>query len=315
MDGKEVLRQVGKAYEALSSLEVEIVLITEDGDEDQVHRTQRRARAFFAAPDKVRIEQSGRHGHLNVTNGGDIQHYSPLQKSFHKTPIEGADIRLGSFRPDLPSFGTETFLFTRIADTIEAAEILREESIPGDQGDVLCHVVSVKYEANPRTAMILSSSPATFWVDRVTHLVRKVAGEITTRFPASEEKLTHKHTTLFRRMIVNQPIPPETFEFTPPPDVATNVSGAACGTGSIGGHITSGSAGLSGDRKTWIESSESSDWSGDAYVQRGKLRLQGVELVFERRISFSESAKEIHITERITGPSGRAEHEFRLPLA
>ncbi len=192
---------------------------------------------------------------------------------------------------------------------------MREEAIPGDGGDVLCHVVSVKYETNPHTAMIMSPSPATFWVDRLTHLVRKVAGEITIRLPASEEKQTQKHTTLFRRMIVNQPIPPETFEFTPPPDVATNVGGAACGTGSIGGGIRHGRAGLSGDRKTWIESSESGDWSGDAYVQRGKLRLQGVELVFERRISFSESAKEIRITECITGPSGRAEHEFRLPLA
>ena len=60
MNAKTILETVADTYAKLSSFEVEILSTTESGDEDAFERSSQRARAFFVAPGKVRIEQSGR---------------------------------------------------------------------------------------------------------------------------------------------------------------------------------------------------------------------------------------------------------------
>jgi hypothetical protein len=180
------------------------------------------------------------------------------------------------------------------------AESLREEVIEDEGEAVTCHVLSVKYELKREAGMLMSASPVIFWIDPQTHLLRMVKGDATFRVPARDETHTSRHTVSFRHEVVNQSIPLETFEFSPPVDAI-----AAHGGGTIQGH-----ARFAGDRKNWIESSSSSDWADDAYVERSNLRIRGVGLTFERRIVFSEDQKEIRITERISGTKGNVEHDF-----
>ncbi len=61
MDAMTVLDSVARAYANLKTLSVEIVSVTESGDEVNSSRSIQRAKAWFEAPDKVRIE-SGKRG-------------------------------------------------------------------------------------------------------------------------------------------------------------------------------------------------------------------------------------------------------------
>jgi outer membrane lipoprotein-sorting protein len=303
MDAKTLLHQTGETYAKLKSFAVEITSITEDGDDEARNRREQRAKAFFVSPDKVRIERMGRQGQTLVTNGIDLHHYSHFQKSYTKHAVTGVEMIPGSFRPDFPFAGDDAFLFSRIAESVAAAESLREEVINDEDEAVTCHVLSVKYQLNREAGMLMSASPVIFWVDPHTHLLRKVKGEATFRVPARDETHTSRHIVSFKHAVVNQMIPLETFEFSPPIDAI-----AAYGGGIISGHAQFGR-----DKKNWVESSSSSDWAGDAYVERSNLRLRGVGLTFERRIVFSEDQKEIRVRERIPGPNGNVEHDFVIP--
>jgi len=300
MDAKTLLHQTGETYANLKSFTVETTSITEDGDDEARNRREQLGEAFFVFPDKVRIECMGRHGHAQVTNGIDLRHYSHFQKSYTKHAVTGVEMIPGSFWPDFPFAGDGTFLFSRIAESVADAESLREEVIEDEGEAVTCQVLSVKYELKRESGMLMSASPVIFWVDPQTHLLRKVKGDATFRVPARDETHTSRHTVSYRHAVMNQAIPPETFEFSPPIDAIT----------ARGGGIIQGHARFAGDKTKWIESSSSSDWAGDAYVERSNLRIRGVGITFERRIVFSEDQMEIRITERISGPDGNVEHDF-----
>jgi hypothetical protein len=49
-------------------------------------------------------------------------------------------------------------------------------------------------------------------------------------------------------------------------------------------------------------------------VEQLKLRLRGLDLIFERRLTFSEDGRELRIVERIAGPEGQTEGEFTIPV-
>lgn len=112
MDAKTLLHQTGEAYAKLKSFAVETISITEDGDDEARNRREQRGEAFFVSPDKVRIEHMGRHGHTQVMNGIDLHHYSHFQKSYTKHAVTGVEMIPGSFRPDFPFVGNDTFLFS-----------------------------------------------------------------------------------------------------------------------------------------------------------------------------------------------------------
>jgi outer membrane lipoprotein-sorting protein len=307
MDAKTLLQQVAEHYENLKSLAVEIISITETGDDDSSHRAQQRVSGLFVAPDKLRIEQRGEHGSIAVTSGIDIHSYSFLSKAYSKTSIAGQRQLLGHFQPEFPVVGDSIFLFGRIADRVVDAEVLPEETFKIDIPEADCHVIRVKYEPTPNPVHVYS--PVTFWVNSDTHLIVKSECQMTYRIPLHEETHRQKNVVYFRNATINQRIPPETFEYTPPADALD-----ASGPGRLRARSKSGRARFSGDEKGWVESSHSGDWAGDAFVEEYKLKLRGIQLTFERRLSFSEGLTEVHVSERITSPKGETEHDFLIPV-
>lgn len=207
------------------------------------------------------------------------------------------------FRPDFPfAGGDEAFLYQGIEERVAAAEILRDEDG--------CHVISVTYEPSPYTGIVVSGTAVLFWVNAGNRMVMRQEGEVGHRFPAEDEVTWSRHTVAVRKMRVNEPLPEETFHFTPPPDASVETVGR-CGVSVSGG---GGFVEHSSDDQRRLEHRGSHEWEGDTLVEHSKWRIRGMTLSFERRLRFSVDDKELHVAERITGPKGEVESSCSLPV-
>jgi hypothetical protein len=169
----------------------------------------------------------------------------------------------------------------------------------------------VAYEPLP-TSALLSSSPVTYWIDSRTHLVLRAEAEVSHRRPASDETATHKKIVEIARWESNAALAPDLFEYSPPPGAEDASQPPGRGRISIGGG--GGGALVHPDKSKSMESWHHSEWSGDTLVEQLKLRLRGLDLIFERRLTFSEDGRELRIVERISGPEGQTEGVFTLPV-
>jgi outer membrane lipoprotein-sorting protein len=287
MNAKTILEAVADAYAKLSSFEVEILSTTESGDGDAFERRFQRSRAFFVAPDKVRIEQTGRRGIVTVTDGVDIHHYFRGPKQYSTFSAQPGQLFAGSFRPDFPLAGGTAFLFHRIGEKVSKVEVLREEP----EGHV---VVVVTYDPPPNRGFALSNSPVTFWVATRTNLVSRMEGEMTHRSPMDDPSHTNKQISIYAHAFLNQPIPPATFEYVPPAGAIDNSDGHR--------RPGSGSRNDGPDEKKRFETWHHSNWEDEVFVDRFELKIRGIELNFERRVTIAEHTA--NVSENIIGPHG-----------
>ncbi len=100
-----------------------------------------RMRFLSASSDKIRFEQLGDHGMLQVADGENVQTLFPRTPMdngpmYSSMPASGMPFPLHSFYSDFPLNGNAAFLFSGIAERVESAEVLRQE-----EG---CFVVSVR---------------------------------------------------------------------------------------------------------------------------------------------------------------------------
>jgi hypothetical protein len=282
MDTRTLLEAVAETYAKLTSFEVEIRSTTESGDEDDLRRHTRRGRAFFVSPDKIRVEHSGRHGMLMVSDGVDVHRYLRRPEQYFTNPVQPGQWLEGFFRGEYPFGSGMTFLFDKIAENVASAEMVEES------------VVAVTYHPAARAGFIVASSPVRFSIDPRTMLVSRMEGEVTHRIPRDGEESSSKHRYEFAHAFVNQEIPPQTFEYAPPAgviDESATRRRAGCG------NSRPGPDGYS----TW----HCADWEGEVFVDRFELKIRGRELAFERRLTFGE--KSIDVAEKITGPAGVTE--------
>jgi outer membrane lipoprotein-sorting protein len=305
MEAIAFLETVAQTYANLKSLSVEMRSIIESGDETSSSRGEHRTKAWFEAPDKVRIESSGRNGMVLTTDGMDLHSFFTLPKRYSKSPAFSRKFVPGLFRPDHASLGATPppFLFSRIADKVTSADISA-----GEPGSVL---IAVTYEQMPH-ALLWLSSPVQYWIDSKTQMVSRMEGETSMRMPAQDHTTKSKHAISFVNAIIDEPIAAEVFRFTPPAD-AVDASDPRGGCGiSIGGGGGGSFQGPGGEGR--FEHRHSHEWVGDTLIERYKLRMHGIDLTFERRLTFSEDRRELKVSERIIGPNGEATHDLSLPL-
>ena len=207
----------------------------------------------------------------------------------------------GKFQPEFPAGNATTFLFHRIAERVAVAGIVRDEE--------LCHVAAVTYEPSPHPGV--SFSPLIFRINSATNLISRIEATVTHRHPADDEIHVNRMVLAFTGEVVNQPIPPEIFEYTPPAD-AVEVSGPG-GRAGMGGGGSGGGFGVG--RIGPFETRTSHEWSGETLIERSSLRVQSADVAFERRLTVSGDGKELRISERSTGPKGQTEREYSIPLA
>jgi outer membrane lipoprotein-sorting protein len=293
MEAMAVLESVARAYAGLKTLSVEIVNFTESGDEGQSTRNSWRRKAWFEAPNKLREEKPGGNGSVLVNDGVDLHLFWVSTRVCSKHAAQQGFLQ-GLFRPEQVQVGDNSpvFLFSRIADTVLSAEILAEES-----ASVL---ISVNYEARLHPARWFSS-PVQYLIDSKTHLVSRIEAEISMQM---EDHLdVRRHTVSFANAVIDEPIPPELFTFTPPAD-AVNASDPR----------RTSSGGANGISVT-IHGGHSHEWKGETLVEQYELSAHGAEFTFERRLTFSEDRRELTVSETITGPTGEVTHDLSVPLA
>jgi outer membrane lipoprotein-sorting protein len=293
MDAQALLEKVGESYAKLESFEVEILFTMESGDEDSFSHSRQRARALFAAPNKIRFDCGGRQGTVVVSDGVDIHHYYGGQKYYQTSAVEPGHRLQGQFNPKYPLPGGNIFLFNHIAEGVGKSEILREEP----EAQV---VVSVTYDTVPDSPF--SASTITFWVDMRTNLVSRVEGEVTHVMPPDNERHTSRQLLSYGHAFLNQEIPPQAFEYVPPADAIVDSDRrrrGGSGTARYG----------AGGYETW----HSAAWEDGTFVDNFDLNIRGLELIFERRLTFDD--KDLKISEKIAGPQGETEHQWSIPVA
>ena len=205
MDARAILENVAHTYARLKTLSVEITSETESGDEASSNRGSRRARAWFEAPDKIRIEQSGQNGMLIVTDGAQVHSYAAHLNRYFKRPLP-PEFLPGVFQPRHALFGSPpAFLFSRVAETISSVELIEEtpDSV----------VLSVVYEPNPGPRICGLCSPLRCRIDSRTSLITRIEAEVSRRIPAHDETRVSKHSISFVNAAVNEPLLAEIFRF------------------------------------------------------------------------------------------------------
>ena len=305
MDASILLSHVSDSYRKLRALTAEATLVTESGDDDSNQRSQRRVRFYYLAPDRVRFEQLGDRGLLEVCDGTLIHRLLPRtlpagRPRYSSMPANPQRLR-HDFEPSLPFGGNEPVLFTHINERVTRAELLPEEN--GRR------VISVAYEPGSHAAV--TSSPLRFQIDPATFFVMQVSADLGHRFPTHDEITWTRHTLAIHHLGINDPIPESTFAFTPPADAAELPHGRGIlgSSGGSSGFIRHGVAGQDG-----LEHQGSHEWQGETLIEHSRWSVRGVLLKFERRVTFAEGAQRLDIVERATGPKGGAEAAYTLEL-
>ena len=211
-----------------------------------------RMRFSFAAPDRIRFEQLGDRGMLQVGDGENVHTLFPRMPMdngpmYSSMPASGMPFPPHSFHADFPLSGDATFLFTGIAERVESAEVIRQE-----EG---CFVVSVRYALSTHASFIEHGSPVFFWVRTDNRMVMRQQGRIGHRPPTGDDIYWSSHTISVERLTINEGLPDDAFSFTPP-EGATSAGYGGSGGGS--GFIEN-----SGDDTKRVEYRGSHSWEGD----------------------------------------------------
>ncbi|MDX1981635.1 MAG: hypothetical protein SFV51_15305 [Bryobacteraceae bacterium] len=284
----ERLRLAARSYSELRSLTVDIT-VTSDM-EDQGQRTESRSRAIFLAPNLVRTEAGrGRMAIVTVFTGTHFHHYFGPTGHYTKSPIEGEQPPQGFFNPEFPSSVMGTFLFPRIAERVEDARL--------EEADVL----SVRYAPSPHLPP--PPGPLRFRIDPQTHLVTHIACQMPCGHPFGEPMQWMGVTAAFTNFVVNPPVDPAVFEFTPPPGTVDRLAEPrqaklTFGFGGGGGYSDPDSG-----HGYQTEVSNTQDPDG-TLIERTRMQLDGIEFALERRLRLSEDRRELRLEERVSTAMG-----------
>jgi outer membrane lipoprotein-sorting protein len=302
MDAMRILAEVSDAYRRLRTLSVTATHLIECGDDNSGTSSHTRMRFLYAAPDRIRFEQLGRSGLLQVADGQNVHTVFPRlpldrEPGYSSMPASRMPFIPHSFHSEFPLSGDAVFLFAGIEEKVESTEVVRQE-----QG---CFVVSVRYVPLKHDSFIVREGPVFYWIRTDNRMVMRQQGRIGHRPPAGEDVYWSSHTISVDSLTINGDLPHDAFSFTPPPDATSVGGGASSGGGS--GFIENNA-----DDAKRIEHRESHSWDGDTLVQQSRWKMRGLLLQFERRLSFSADGMELRVGERISGPKGTVDGEFVL---
>lgn len=297
MDAATLLENVAATYQGLTTLSTGVRAITESADEGGSQRSETRISALYAAPDRVRIEQPGPRGTIQIADGIHLHHYVAPMKRYVKLPADPGRLP-GFFRPEFPAGGGGDFLFPRIAERVLDARV-----IPGSG-----LTIEVRYETFENA--VAHAGPVEFRIDPDTWLVLRQSCTVNLQdhhFGAHTQILTAE----FDHMAVNEPVPANAFEFTPPAD-SIDMSrpehrggfASASGGGGRSGPMPGGGT---------FEQRSRHEWEGETLVEHATVKMRGVEAAFERRYSL-EPGRCLLLRETIRGPKSEVTREAVLPL-
>ncbi|HET6569069.1 MAG TPA: redoxin domain-containing protein [Rhodothermales bacterium] len=212
-DAQDILRRTAEVYQGMQEYRFDAnVSIEMEGTVQQAMDVG----MVIAArkPDHVRIEMNGpKVSLIIVTNGDSTWTYMPHLKQYMAAP---GGLNPGELGASVPDFLAE---YSKIADGVQSAEILREESVQIEGQSYPSYVVRVQYEPGSGIAQA-DSTAKTVWIDEKQHLIlRDETRAYLTNTPfggpvhLNETRTIHSFT-------VGEPLSASLFAFNPPADVS-----------------------------------------------------------------------------------------------
>lgn len=208
-DALDLLKNVALTYHAMRTLSAKLTSVMNGPDMQQ--KIEMPMTIMADSSGKMRVENTGVTGMLMVFDGSTMWIYMSSFNKYTKLPLSSA---ASSAQPD--SF----FGYQSVATDVKEAKILRSEKLQVNGSHADCWVVQLQYE--PAGARTLWAK--TLWVDKTHYFVYREDWTSKMAMPGTSAPTETKHTIKFDTISLDQPVPEDTFTFTPP-------SGATEGSG------------------------------------------------------------------------------------
>lgn len=222
-DAAELLKKVRETYASLRSFQFEGMTVTESQGAGMQSKLEFPFEGDFAEPYKMRVElKSPLMPVLIVSDGQTTWFYMSSTKTYRKMDLETGDWP-SAFEGSSAGAGVPyDMLQLTIADQVKGAKVVREEALQLEGENTPCFVVEAEYARSKEEAEALPVVK-TYWIDKRRHVVlresvryhQKAGGS----FPAALDILS---TSTLSKVRLNEPVPDELFQFTPPEGATTN---------------------------------------------------------------------------------------------
>jgi outer membrane lipoprotein-sorting protein len=206
-DVAEILRKVGENY---SNVRQYRFVLTRTGEEPaSIEIAVEKPDKFHYVTDGEVASGDDRYGTVTmVSNGSTVWNYAAGLRQYTKksTSLPLADTEPPDVTPDIFVLQAETLYITRYARLATAADhatLIRQEPMRTAAGSADCYVIQLK------APLPGFRDDYTWWVDQKRFVIlREDTQPANTRWRPS--------SSVFSVAILNEPLPPGTFQFTPP---------------------------------------------------------------------------------------------------
>jgi outer membrane lipoprotein-sorting protein len=228
-DALDLLRNVAETYRSMATLRAEANMVTEMNGPAMQQKIEMPLTLIIGSQGKTRIESKGAIGMLSVSDGQTTWMYMPQLNKYYKLEpaklislpkVAGQDVAMSGGAWDFRS------QYASVAENAKQAKVLRSETLQASGSDVPCWVVYVEFEragaeATPQAArglppMKVDPGTRTLWIDKAHYLVYQEISNAKMTLPGTSSPTETKHTVTFKDITVDEPVPDDTFAFTPP---------------------------------------------------------------------------------------------------
>jgi outer membrane lipoprotein-sorting protein len=231
-DALDVLKNVALTYGAMKTYSARSTTVMEMSGPNMQQKIETPMTITADSSGKMRMEITSMGGSLTVFDGSTLWMYMSSLNRYMKMPPNSAS---SSGQPGggnlggaaAAGMGTNSFVgYRSVASNVKEAKILRSEKIQANGSEVDCWVVSVEYEPadehttsqqTPGAPAVDLSRTSTLWVDKTHYLVYRNNSTGKMTMPGTAAPTETKQTISFDSITADQPVPEDTFTFTPPP--------------------------------------------------------------------------------------------------
>lgn len=227
-DAMDLLKSVELAYGAINTYSAKVTETTSMEGSGAQTDMETAVTVTADSTGKFRVESTGITGMVLVYDGNATWMYMPMAKSYSKLPLSGGSPSTGAEAMG-GMFGGANALeaYKNVSKGVKEARIVRSEKLHVNGADADCWVVSLEYEAMPEEASAAAEAGGvslkdfelgkTLWVDKNRFLVYREDSKMKMTMPNANAPTNMKQTSNVQSFMINDPVSPEVFTFTPPP--------------------------------------------------------------------------------------------------
>ena len=240
-DGLELLGNVEQTYRAMTTYSAKSTAAVEMNGPNMQTKIEIPATFSADSSGRFRTETKGMFGTVMVFDGDTMWFYMPAQNKYSKSSVGKQTASAGATAAALggTAFGGGSIeSYKNLTTNVKEAKVLRSEALNIGGSEVQCWVISVDYEV-PDVSDVGPNSDAqskseqshdtvafdltalsllrTLWVDKDHYLVYREDSTNKMTMPGQSGPTKISQSTKYENIVVDQPLPEDTFNFVPPP--------------------------------------------------------------------------------------------------